>query len=377
MKNNENKINELNLACIFGFFMNYHRKEKGWSLENMGNELFLSYSTIRRIENGEFLPEKKERDHIAQLFGYDSFLDNPFQIEEYNRQILIIRQEQTFRNNQRLFKKIRSFLNVRALKASYFFPQYLMLQFYENVMNSKEMNSLLRSLEIILPYLYCFSKEQQAIVYDLMGSAYLNNNYFVQAIDCFQKAAQQNGIDLLAHIHLAMAYQYLKRDHECFNELNFCKQLLFQCGSVYRMFQISQIEALVRAERGELGLAKKILLNLYKEAGRLKDDYLINNLLNNLAYVFFISEDYLNAILYSKEAMRKSYKHIDSVLYLYIVYSYFKTDQLDEMNNAIQDCGQEPLETHIQFLIPGIKAWSEKNYKQAEENFILRIANQN
>ena len=126
------------------------------------------------------------------------------------------------------------------------------------------------------------------------------------------------------------------------------------------MFQISQIEALVRAERGELGLAKKILLNLYKEAGRLKDDYLINNLLNNLAYVFFISEDYLNAILYSKEAMRKSYKHIDSVLYLYIVYSYFKTDQLDEMNNAIQDCGQEPLETHIQFLIPGIKAWSEK-----------------
>ncbi len=303
MKNNENKINELNLTRIFGFFMNYHRKEKGWSLENMGNELFLSYSTIRRIEYGEFLPEKKERDHIAQLFGYDSFLDNPFQIEEYDRQILIIRQEQTFRNNQRLFEKIHSFLNVRALKASYFFPQYLLLRFYENVMCSKELSSLLRSFEEILPYFYCFSKEQQAIVYDLIGSAYLNNNQFVQSIDYFQKAAQQASTDLLVHIHLAMAYQYLKCDHECLNELNICKQLLFQCGSVYRMFQISQIEALVRAERGELEIAKTMLLNIFKEAKRLKDDYLINNLLNNLAYVFFIAEDYLNAILYSKEAI--------------------------------------------------------------------------
>ena len=70
MKNNENKINELNLTRIFGFFMNYHRKEKGWSLENMGNELFLSYSTIRRIEYGEFLPEKKERYKNNKIFLY-------------------------------------------------------------------------------------------------------------------------------------------------------------------------------------------------------------------------------------------------------------------------------------------------------------------
>lgn len=118
MKNNENIKNKLNLARIFGFFMNYHRKEKGWSLENMGNELFLSYSTIRRIENGELLPEKNERDHIAKLFGYDLFLDNEFQIEEYDRQISIVRQEQSFRNNQRLFEKIRSFLNVKTLKAN-------------------------------------------------------------------------------------------------------------------------------------------------------------------------------------------------------------------------------------------------------------------
>ncbi len=371
MKNNENKKTELNLARIFGFFLNYHRKKKGWSLENMGNALFLSYSTIRRIENGEYLPEKNERDHIARLFGYDSFLENQFQIEEYNRQVLIVRQEQTFRNDQRLLEKIHSFLNVKALKASYFFPQYVLLQIYKSVMDSKELSFVLRSFEEMLPYLHCFSEEQKAIIYDLIGSAYLNDHQFAQSITYFQKAARHNDTDLLVHMHAAMVYQYLKCDHECLNKLDICKQLLFQCGSVYRMFQISQIEALVRAERGELKIAKTILLNLYKEAKRLKDDYLIDNLLNNLAYVFFISEDYLNAILYSKEAIRKNYKHIDSVLYLYIVYSYFKTGQFDEMNKVIENCKQELLEKHIRFLIPGIEAWSKKNYRQAEEKFYI------
>lgn len=337
----------------------------------MGSELHMSYSTVRRIENGEFLPEKKDMDDIARLFGFNNFFNNWFQIEKYNQQILYLRKLQICRDSENFNEKIHSFLKVKTLEGSFFFPQYIFLAFYQEVMNSKNLDSIIAHYNELSIFLELYSNEQSCMIYDSMGIVYLENCHYGNAKAFFEKAIQCSGNDFLAHLHLAMVYQYLKFDIYCLDELKICKELIFQFCSVDRFIQISQIEALVKAERGEYDWAISRLLDLYEEGVRLNNEDLMNDLLNNLAYVFFISKDYLNSILYSKKSLSMYPENVDSVLYLYIIYSYFRTEQIEEMDKIIDKCYEQPLEDHIRFLIPGIKAWSRKDYKLAENNFFI------
>lgn len=75
---------------IFGRFLQVHRKEEGWSMENVGSHLHMSYSTVRRIENGELLPDHEQRNQIAQLFGYEKFL-NQFDWDQWKEELMELR----------------------------------------------------------------------------------------------------------------------------------------------------------------------------------------------------------------------------------------------------------------------------------------------
>ena len=116
---------------IFGRFLQVHRKEEGWSMENVGSHLHMSYSTVRRIENGELLPDHEQRNQIAQLFGYEKFL-NQFDWDQWKEELMELRHLHVH-DPAAMLERLDAFLTRNELHASYFFAVFELLKLYRLV----------------------------------------------------------------------------------------------------------------------------------------------------------------------------------------------------------------------------------------------------
>lgn len=72
-------------AGIFGKFVSINRKINGWTIEGFAKSTDFAYSTIRNIEQGISNLDKENRNKIANLFGYERFMNNLNQRNLYKK----------------------------------------------------------------------------------------------------------------------------------------------------------------------------------------------------------------------------------------------------------------------------------------------------
>lgn len=362
-------------AKIFGRFLQVHRKEKGWSLENIGSHLHMSYSTVRRIENGELLPDPEQRDQIAQLFGYEQFLDR-FDWDRWKEERRELRHLHV-QDHLAMLERLDAFLSRKNLNASYFFAVFELLKLYRLVYetpvrkmmwNKEKRKRIFKEIERIEILQDLFSDSERSVYEELIGLAYYESRHFEIACYHLEKAIRYDETSYIACSRLIDLYMITGYDGLARQLIDRAKELVFNEASATQFLQIAFLETILQARNGEYEQARNQFLRIQKEAGRIGFDFLRSACLEELACAASLAQDPLNTIVYAKRAIEQNGNRVDLSMYYHLLLAYFRIGDLSALKEW---CEKAPTKqwSSLRWFIQGIKAWSCNDYETARESF--------
>lgn len=360
---------------IFGRFLQVHRKEEGWSLENVGSHLHMSYSTVRRIENGELLPDHEQRNQIAQLFGYEKFL-NQFDWDQWKEELMELRHLHVH-DPAAMLERLDAFLTRNELHASYFFAVFELLKLYrlvyetpvQKMMWDKEKRKkIFHEIERIETLQDLFSDIHQSLYEELIGVANYESRHFEIACYHLEKAIRYDETSYIACSRLIDLYMITGYDGIARQLIDRAKELVFKEASATQFLQIAFLETILQARNGGYEQARNQFLRIQKEARRIGCDFLRSACLEELACAASLAQDPLNTIVYAKRAIEQNGNHIDLSMYYHLLLAYFRIGNLSALKEW---CKKAPTKqwSSLRWFVQGIKAWSCNDYEIARESF--------
>lgn len=363
-------------AMIFGRFVRFYRQHNGWSLENLGHTMHMSYSTIRRVELGETLLLPDEMDQIAQAFGFEGFLDNWHLLDAYATQMDDIRHFHLV-DIERMLDKLDAFLCNPQLKASYFFAGYALLELYamvyakkglmKTIWTKEERQALRAKVDEIDAFKDLFSNRQRAVYEQLAGDTWYECLRFEQAWTCYERALCFDKTSYLTHLRMADTAMILNCDQVARHHLARCQQLVFATASSEQFLQLALLEAIFLARNNEREAAQAALLNLYEEGVRTQNTFIQRQALDNLAQTAFFAQDDMNAIVFAKRSIEQFGDHVDFALYFYLLFSYLRLDDSHHVRRWSEWILRRETAPLVRYFVEGALAWSEGELEKADE----------
>lgn len=362
-------------AKIFGRFLQVHRKEKGWSLENIGSHLHMSYSTVRRIENGELLPDPEQRDQIAQLFGYEQFLDR-FDWDRWKEERRELRHLHV-QDPLAMLERLDAFLSRKALKASYFFAVFELLKIYRLVYetpvrkmmwNKEKRKRIFKEIERIEILQDLFSDSERSVYEELIGLAYYESRHFDRSCDHLEKALNLDETSYMACMHLIDLYMIAGYDRLARQMIERAKELVFSEASATQFLQIAFLETILQARNGEYEKACQQFLRIQKEARKIRFAAMEPACMEELACAASLAHDPLNAILYAKRAIEQKGSSVDFSMYYHLLLAYFRIRDISSLEQWCEKASAERWES-LRWFVQGMRAWSRNTYVTASESF--------
>ncbi len=344
-------------------------------MENVGSHLHMSYSTVRRIENGELLPDHEQRNQIAQLFGYEKFL-NQFDWDQWKEELMELRHLHVH-DPAAMLERLDAFLTRNELHASYFFAVFELLKLYrlvyetpvQKMMWDKEKRKkIFHEIERIETLQDLFSDIHQSLYEELIGVANYESRHFEIACYHLEKAIRYDETSYIAYSRLIDLYMITGYDGIARQLIDRAKELVFKEASATQFLQIAFLETILQARNGGYEQARNQFLRIQKEAGRIGCDFLRSACLEELACAASLAQDPLNTIVYAKRAIEQNGNHIDLSMYYHLLLAYFRIGNLSALKEW---CKKAPTKqwSSLRWFVQGIKAWSCNDYEIARESF--------
>lgn len=344
-------------------------------MENVGSHLHMSYSTVRRIENGELLPDHEQRNQIAQLFGYEKFL-NQFDWDQWKEELMELRHLHVH-DPAAMLERLDAFLTRNELHASYFFAVFELLKLYrlvyetpvQKMMWDKEKRKkIFHEIERIETLQDLFSDIHQSLYEELIGVANYESRHFEIACYHLEKAIRYDETSYIACSRLIDLYMITGYDGIARQLIDRAKELVFKEASATQFLQIAFLETILQARNGGYEQARNQFLRIQKEAGRIGCDFLRSACLEELACAASLAQDPLNTIVYAKRAIEQNGNHIDLSMYYHLLLAYFRIGNLSALKEW---CKKAPTKqwSSLRWFVQGIKAWSCNDYEIARESF--------
>ncbi len=344
-------------------------------MENVGSHLHMSYSTVRRIENGELLPDHEQRNQIAQLFGYEKFL-NQFDWDQWKEELMELRHLHVH-DPAAMLERLDAFLTRNELHASYFFAVFELLKLYrlvyetpvQKMMWDKEKRKkIFHEIERIETLQDLFSDIHQSLYEELIGVANYESRHFEIACYHLEKAIRYDETSYIACSRLIDLYMITGYDGIARQLIDRAKELVFKEASATQFLQIAFLETILQARNGGYEQARNQFLRIQKEAGRIGCDFLRSACLEELACAASLAQDPLNTIVYAKRAIEQNGNHIDLSMYYHLLLAYFRIGNLSALKEC---CKKAPTKqwSSLRWFVQGIKAWSCNDYEIARESF--------
>lgn len=362
-------------AEIFGKYVSINRKINKWTIEGLAKASNFSYSTVRNIEQGTSNINQESKNRIANLFGYERFMDNIGQIKLYKKILHHIVYLHSTAQIKEMLEYIKKILKKEELKSSFLFFQYYLLQFYYLVYTGEENNQRNQLKKILKENLNFFSNDEVAIFYDLLYIDSSQNDGNENTTHFLLKAYDCNPNSFLINLHLAMNLQRNQYLVSSLNYLENCKRLLYSCNSIYRFMQIGLLEASVMMDNGDRASAIHYFFHLLNEAERYHVDSIKSSILNNIAYTCFVDEDYINTLKYSLFALENE-NNVKLDVYFYIVFSHYKLKNTSAYQQSFLLAKKILSGTsYLYDLLLGIDSLFNDDIDQAIENFKIAAIN--
>ncbi|EOS59773.1 hypothetical protein C815_02013 [Firmicutes bacterium M10-2] len=366
---------ELIKSRIFGYFVAAMRKKNKWSIESLAHSTNYSYSMIRSIEKGVSNLDEEDKNRFARLFGFSSFQSNINNHYDWDMQLNALENAQITLQKEKQNQILHSILENRSLIASFLFPQYILMMFYDRITNDgneHEINELQHWIEQMTDF---YSPKEKALFFDLLG---IYATDLEKETAFFHTAYTYDPRSFLVNLHLAMNTYFHHRMMEASHYLEYCKSSLFQIGSIYRYIEISLLDAQLHIDLGNIDRAINTLINLLTNQDQM-DLYLRRSCLSLLAFGYFRKNDI-------RRAMDVAFAAIDlgeakPLLYVIILFAAFRLDDprfdlfVIRAKDHLYDVQSFESTNSFDLLVPwnqiidGIIAWKNRKFEMTIQCF--------
>lgn len=321
----------------FGRIFKFNRKLKGYSLENVVEEVkgkdigINSVGTLSRIENNK---ENISEEALTILFSSIGLTFDSQKEEEVRKKTNLIVKEiiQLIIDGEDfslLYKELESM--EEDINLSLVYPKYILVQLCMGNYYNQDKKSFEKVMMDLLYYIAYYSENELQILYDCFGYYHLIKKDFKEAIKYYYQAecvGYEEGILALIKYHQAIVLGKTRELHKALDCVQKAKSVFDNRLSFKRSLYCTIQIASIYTNAGSCTMAEELFELCIKKVEILSLQSQLPLIYNNLSWLYIRTEKY-------DKSIEMNYKRLDLTpdngdVYFYLSWAYYHLGSIDE-----------------------------------------------
>ena len=335
---------------LLGSYVNFHRKKQGISLENICDILKEKYSIviskgrISKFENGKRTLDVPIYIKILKILD---IVVHKYNVVESNLSTLVFDALNCFCENE-TDEELKIFNDV--LECSHYlysleFIKYLLIMLMSNIRITKDQEEISILLLQLEKYSHLLNDTDFAIYMIYRGINNYNKNKYTHAVSNFDLALKRINND--GNILKGIIYYYMNFIEQSLNHpikaMNYCNIAINEFSNVSNFTRVLSLKMHLGncyTRLNQFEEAKELFLEVLTKMRSLKRVNFKNSIYYNLSGLLLKMGNYEEAIKYIRIALSSGL--VVEYTFIYIPYSLYKLDRIDEMMDEIKIAVNHP-----------------------------------